>query len=179
MDYYKHRVADKGCKISRKTKTSLKRWDCGATGSSMGKDSKWPRKMKEGCFLQWKNTAWNRIGEFMKHTPISLLTFACIWILLSSLIWKQTKATYKLSYLFKWPWSSLKVSGLQNNWKFCNCSVVQWHEVAKTSATVDYMRKMAAEKSSKYGEYGSFEPLLFSCCYPLVNYFMPTIWQEW
>ena len=41
------RVADKGCKISRMTKTSLERWHCGATGSGMDKNSKGQRKMED------------------------------------------------------------------------------------------------------------------------------------
>ena len=41
-----HRVADKGCKISLKTKMSLARWHCGATGSGMDKDSEGQRKME-------------------------------------------------------------------------------------------------------------------------------------
>ena len=46
-DYQKRRVADKGCKISRKTKTSMERWHCVATGSSMDKDSKGQRKTED------------------------------------------------------------------------------------------------------------------------------------
>ena len=46
-DHKKHRVADKGCQISWKTKTSLERWYCGATGNSMDKDSKGQRKLKD------------------------------------------------------------------------------------------------------------------------------------
>ena len=40
------------CKISWKTKTSLERWHCGATGSGMDKDSKGQRKMED-----WKDIA--------------------------------------------------------------------------------------------------------------------------
>ena len=40
-------MADKGCKISRKTKTSLKRRHSGATGNGMDKDSKGQRKMED------------------------------------------------------------------------------------------------------------------------------------
>ena len=46
MGYSKHRVADKGCKISWKTKTWLERWYCVATGSGMDKDRKGQRKME-------------------------------------------------------------------------------------------------------------------------------------
>ena len=40
-------MADRGCKISRKTKTSLERRHCGATKSCMDKDSKGQRKMED------------------------------------------------------------------------------------------------------------------------------------
>ena len=40
-------MVDKECKISRKTKTSLERRLCGATGSGMDKDSKGQRKMAD------------------------------------------------------------------------------------------------------------------------------------
>ena len=43
----KHRVADRGCKISRMTKTSLERWHCGATRSGMDEDNKGQRKMED------------------------------------------------------------------------------------------------------------------------------------
>ena len=45
MGDQKHRVADKGHKISWKTKTLMDRWYCGATGSNMDKDSKGQRKL--------------------------------------------------------------------------------------------------------------------------------------
>ena len=47
MDQLKHRVADKRCKISKKTQRSLERLHCGATGSGMDKDSKGQRKMED------------------------------------------------------------------------------------------------------------------------------------
>ena len=37
----------RGCKISRKTKTSLERWHCRATGSGMDEDSKGQRKRED------------------------------------------------------------------------------------------------------------------------------------
>ena len=40
MDHQKHRVADRGRKISCKTRTSLERWHCGATGKGRDKDCK-------------------------------------------------------------------------------------------------------------------------------------------
>ena len=40
-------MSDKGCKISWKTKSSLERWHCGATGSGMGKDTKQQRKLED------------------------------------------------------------------------------------------------------------------------------------
>ena len=47
MGHQKRSVADKGCKISWKTKTSLERRHCGATGSGMDKDSKGQRKLED------------------------------------------------------------------------------------------------------------------------------------
>ena len=47
MDYQKHRVADKVFKISWKTKTSLEKCHCGATGSSVDKDRKGQREMED------------------------------------------------------------------------------------------------------------------------------------
>ena len=41
-----------------------------------------------------------------------------------------------------------------------NHSVVKWHDLAKMFVIVDYVREMTAKKSSKYGVYGLFEPLL-------------------
>ena len=38
-------MADRGCKISWKTNTSLERWYCRATGSGMDNDCKGQRKM--------------------------------------------------------------------------------------------------------------------------------------
>ena len=52
-------VADTGRKISWKTKASLERWHCGATGNSMDKDSKGQKKWEilvQDFFLQWKDT---------------------------------------------------------------------------------------------------------------------------
>ena len=37
----------------------------------------------------------------------------------------------------------------------------KWHAVAWTLTVVDYVREAAGSKSGKYGEYGSFEYLLF------------------
>ena len=47
------------------------------------------------------------------------------------------------------------------------CAVIQnffkWHEVDWTFAVVSIVREMATKKYCKYGEYGSFEHLLFLC----------------
>ena len=43
----------------------------------------------------------------------------------------------------------------------CSHFVAELHEALKMFVMVDYVRKMAAKKSCKYGEYGSFEHLLF------------------
>ena len=40
-------MADRGCKISRKIKTSLERLHCGATRSGMDGDSKGQQKMED------------------------------------------------------------------------------------------------------------------------------------
>ena len=40
-------MADKGCKISQKAKTSLERRHSGVTGSGMDKDSKGQRKLED------------------------------------------------------------------------------------------------------------------------------------
>ena len=40
-------------------------------------------------------------------------------------------------------------------------SVVKWHEVAQTLAMEDFVRKMSAKLSAKYGEDGLFGNLLF------------------
>ena len=37
------------------------------------------------------------------------------------------------------------------------------HEPTKMLMMIDYVREMTSKRSCKYGEYGSFEPLLFSC----------------
>ena len=77
----------------------------------------------------------------------------------------------------------IKVTELQESKNLCNHSVVGWHEIAKTFAMIDYFREMTAEHFSHYGEYGSFENLLYfslflcllcSCsvgwfCFALVN----------
>ena len=38
----------------------------------------------------------------------------------------------------------------------CSHSVVEWHEGARTFASVDYGREMTEKKSCKYAEYGLF-----------------------
>ena len=45
--------------------------------------------------------------------------------------------------------------------KLCSYSVVKWHEVTNTFAMDVYVREIAAKKSCKYGEHGSFVILLF------------------
>ena len=43
----------------------------------------------------------------------------------------------------------------------CNNSIVKWHAVANSFVMVDYVREMTAKESCQYGEYESFEHLLF------------------
>ena len=43
----------------------------------------------------------------------------------------------------------------------CSHSVVNLHEATQMFVMVDYVREMTVQKSSKYGNYGSFEHLLF------------------
>ena len=40
-------------------------------------------------------------------------------------------------------------------------SVVKWHEAAQTFAVVYHVKEVTSNKTCQYGEYGSFEQLLF------------------
>ena len=51
--------------------------------------------------------------------------------------------------------------GLQESLKVCNHSIIECHDVTQTFAEIDYVKGMTATKSCKYGEFGSFEQLLF------------------
>ena len=55
--------------------------------------------------------------------------------------------------------------------ELCSHSVVKLHEATQMFMMVDYVSKMSVKKSCKYGEYGSFEHLLFlwcCCCFVLL-----------
>ena len=43
----------------------------------------------------------------------------------------------------------------------CSHSVLKLHEATEMFVMVDYVKEMTVKKSYKYGEYGSFEHLLF------------------
>ena len=55
----------------------------------------------------------------------------------------------------------MKISGLPESFDLCNHSNVKWSEEASTFGMVDYVREKTAKKHCKYGEYGSFQHLLF------------------
>ena len=57
--------------------------------------------------------------------------------------------------------SSLKVTGLLESKHLCSHSVVKLHEAIPMFIIIDYVWKMSVKKPCKYGEYGSFEQLLF------------------
>ena len=91
------------------------------------------------------------------------VTLACIWMLINHFFLRCMMLNTTNLFNLIPVWMTLTFNQGHRVMGKSRAGAIKWHEVAWTFVMADYVREMRAKNVCKYGNYGSFEHLLFLC----------------